>query len=280
MTNKEHFKAVLGLIEIELFSYCNRKCWFCPNSTIDRLSTNIVMEESDYLDILSQLKQIRFSKEVTFSRYNEPLSKRELFIKRLSQARDYLPNAILRTNTNGDFVTKDYIHELYNNGLNQLWIQQYLSNNEKFNYKKLKKIINKKIKKLNLDYTVITDIPDVKIEYNIHYKDMTIHIRSRNFDVDGSSRGDVVPIAKDYQRTKKCNQPWNNMYIDYNGNIMVCCALRSDVSQHYNGIMGHIKDGYLWDIYMNDKYKPWRVHHSSDGIKKGVCKTCRDGIFK
>ena len=55
MTNKEHFKAVLGLIEIELFSYCNRKCWFCPNSTIDRLSTNIVMEESDYLDILSQL---------------------------------------------------------------------------------------------------------------------------------------------------------------------------------------------------------------------------------
>lgn len=36
----------LRLIEIELFSYCNRKCNWCPNKYIDRKS-NII-----YLDVL------------------------------------------------------------------------------------------------------------------------------------------------------------------------------------------------------------------------------------
>ena len=44
----------------------------------------------------------------------------------------------------------------------------------------------------------------------------------------------------------------------------------------YSGIMGHISDGKLWDIYMSDKYKPWRDHHKEDGPKEGFCKTCRD----
>ena len=36
MNNKDLFKKHLKLIEIEVFSFCNRKCWYCPNSYIDR----------------------------------------------------------------------------------------------------------------------------------------------------------------------------------------------------------------------------------------------------
>ena len=35
----------LRLIEIEIHSYCNRKCGWCPNSIIDRQSTVKEMEE-------------------------------------------------------------------------------------------------------------------------------------------------------------------------------------------------------------------------------------------
>ena len=98
MENKQIFKENLKLIEIETFSYCNRKCWFCPNSFVDRLSENIEMSEDVYLDLLQQLSEIDFSGELTYSRYNEPLAKRELLIKRIKQAREILPNATLRTN--------------------------------------------------------------------------------------------------------------------------------------------------------------------------------------
>ena len=102
------FDEALKFIEIEIFSYCNRKCWFCPNSFVDRLTENHFMPEDQYLSILQQLKDINFSGEVAYSRYNEPLAYREVLIKRVKQAREYLPNAKLRTNTNGDYVTKDY----------------------------------------------------------------------------------------------------------------------------------------------------------------------------
>ena len=278
MTNKEIFKQKLKLIEIETFSYCNRRCWFCPNSTIDRMSENNIMPEDVYLDLIHQLKELDYCGELTYSRYNEPLSQRELIVKRIKQAREALPNAILRTNTNGDYITRDYIEELCDAGLNQLWIQQYLSNKEKYDHEKMRNRAEKKIEKLGLPAKIITDIDGYKLEYDLSYQDMIIHIRSRNFDIDGSSRGETVPIASEYTRTQKCLQVHNNMYIDYNGSVMVCCALRSDVPGQESGIMGHISEGKLWDIFMNEKYRPWRERHKNDGEKTGFCKTCRDSV--
>jgi MoaA/NifB/PqqE/SkfB family radical SAM enzyme len=112
------FKNQLNLIEIEVYSYCNRKCWFCPNSFIDRHSDNNLMPEEMYLSILNQLAEINYDKEITYSRYNEPLAYREIILKRISQAREIVPKAKLRTNTNGDYVTLDYIHALRDAGLN------------------------------------------------------------------------------------------------------------------------------------------------------------------
>ena len=277
-TNKEIFKENLKLIEIETFSYCNRKCWFCPNAVIDRITTNNIMPEEVYLDLISQLQEIDYGGELTYSRYNEPLSQRELIIKRIKQARRLLPNAVLRTNTNGDYISRDYIEDLCDAGLNQLWIQQYLANEERYNHDKMKERAERKIKKLGLPAKLLTDIEGCKLEYDLSYRGMIIHIRSRNFELDGSSRGDVVDIASDYTRTKQCMQVHHNMYIDYNGSVMICCALRSDVPGQESGIMGHISDTKLWNIFMNDKYKPWREHHKGDGPKEGFCKTCRDGV--
>jgi MoaA/NifB/PqqE/SkfB family radical SAM enzyme len=147
LTNKEIFKQNLKLIEIETFSYCNRKCWFCPNSFIDRISDNKIMPEKTYIDLIDQLAEIDYSGELTYSRYNEPTSKRDLFIRRIEQARERLPNAVLRTNTNGDYMSRDYIEQLADVGFNQLWIQQYLSNNERYDHEKMRKRAERKIKK-------------------------------------------------------------------------------------------------------------------------------------
>ena len=167
LTNKKLFKNNLKLIEIEIFSYCNRICWFCPNSFIDRRTTNIEMKDDHYEKILTDLAEIDYAGEITYSRYNEPLSHRDIFIRRIKRAREVLPNAILKTNTNGDYVTRDYIEELDDIGFNQLWIQQYLGNNEKYDHERMRKVMNMKVKKLDLDHTVLTDIENCRLEYNL-----------------------------------------------------------------------------------------------------------------
>jgi pyruvate formate-lyase activating enzyme-like uncharacterized protein len=165
--NKKWLKNNLKMFEIEVFSYCNRKCWFCPNSYIDRKSDTILMPEESYLSVMEQLREIDYDQEITYSRYNEPLSKKDIILKRIRQAREYLPKVKLRTNTNGDYLNLNYIHELRDAGLNQLFIQQYLGNNQLYNHNRLKKIMIKKIERLGVNYSIITDIFNHRIEFNL-----------------------------------------------------------------------------------------------------------------
>ena len=65
LTNKKLFKNNLKLIEIEIFSYCNRICWFCPNSFIDRRTINIEMKDDHYEKILTDLAEIDYAGEIT-----------------------------------------------------------------------------------------------------------------------------------------------------------------------------------------------------------------------
>jgi radical SAM protein with 4Fe4S-binding SPASM domain len=279
MTSKDMFKDQLRIIEIETFSYCNRKCWFCPNSSIDRMSTNHIMPESMYLNIINQLSAINFAGVVTYSRYNEPLSQKELILKRIAQARELLPNAKMKTNTNGDYVTFDYIVELKQAGLDELYIQQYLANNELYNHEKMRLRMQSFAEKLGVSYSVISDIEDQRIEFNLNIPGITVHIRAKNMSVEGCSRTEkVAEFNKEYIRTAPCMQPSRNMYIDYDGSIVVCCNARSDVPAHKSAIMGHVNEGQLWDIYQNEKYKPWREHLKSEGPKQGICAGCKSDI--
>jgi len=278
MNNKQTLKENLQMIEIEIFSYCNRKCWFCPNSVVDRMSYNTLLPEETYLSILNQLQEIDYDGYITYSRYNEPTSHKELFLKRIRQAREILPKALLKTNTNGDYLTREYIEDLCEAGFDELYIQQYLGNDEKYDHERMRERAMKKIAKLDLPYAILVDIPGAKLEFDLKYKNMKTHIRARNFDIDGSSRGDSVDAGTGYQRTQRCIQPFNNMYIDYNGTAMVCCALRSDIPDHKSGVMGSIHNSNLADIFVNELYIPWREHLRDDGPKSGFCKTCKDGV--
>tara|TARA_R100000005_G_C4983019_1_gene192195 strand:- start:692 stop:1564 length:873 start_codon:yes stop_codon:yes gene_type:complete len=276
MNRKEWFKQQLKMIEIEVFSFCNRQCWFCPNSYIDRRTVNNIMPVDNYLNILNQLKEIDYDQEITYSRYNEPLSHREIITERISQARNILPNAKLRTNTNGDYVTKDYIEELRDCGLNELFIQQYLANDELYDHEKIKSKMLKKMNFLGLEYDVITDIPNHRIEYDIKISGITVHLRARNFSIEGTARTKkVLTFNDEYIRTQSCKQPFNNMYIDYNGSVVVCCNTRSDIPEHENGVMGNIQDQKLWDIYSSNRYDYWREHLKDDSPKSGICEKCK-----
>lgn len=280
MFAKDFFKQNVRLIEIELFSFCNRTCWFCPNSEIDRLSHNVVLEESTYLDIISQLAKVNYDGEITYSRYNEPLSNKDIILSRIKAARDMLPLAKLRTNTNGDYLDREYIFQLRDAGLNELFVQQYLSNNELYDHKKISSKLFKKAVDLGFTYSIVSDIPGQRIEVNLNTVGITTHIRARNFSKEGSGRTKFLSsiVSSSYVRTKSCSQPFNNMYVDYNGNVMVCCNTRSDINSHAGGIMGNVSKNKLWEIFISDAYAPWRNMLGQDGIKTGICATCKIGL--
>ncbi|MDD3014489.1 MAG: radical SAM protein [Candidatus Gastranaerophilales bacterium] len=272
------FKKSVNLVEIETFSYCNRKCWFCPNSFIDRFSDNIYMEEKSYLKLLNELSEINYDKSITYSRYNEPLADK-IILTRIKQAREILPDAHLMTYCNGDFVNREYIQELYKNGLNEINIMAYMGNNEEFTdelaLSKMKNILDK----VDLPFEEDLSSPGNCYITKIQYKDMKIRLQSTNFGKSGHNRGGLVKVNEDYVRTSPCLYPFSSMYIDYNCNVVPCCNIRSDAPEHKNCIVGNINENTIFEIYASGALVNWRKDLYNYGNKMFPCNSCNRGIY-
>jgi hypothetical protein len=268
------FQRSVSMVEIEVFSYCNRVCWFCPNAVIDRRSTKHYMSEPLYLGVLDQLAEIGYSKMIAYSRYNEPLADR-IILRRLAQARERLPQAHLHTNTNGDYLTRAYLQDLAAAGLGSLNIQIYLGNDERYDHERMRAKLRQTADKLGLTLTMTVDQPGAWLEASTNVHGMRVRAYARNFELNGSDRGGTVPIAAPAPRTSPCLSPFYHVYIDYNGSVMPCCNLRSDVANHADAIVARLQpDSNLFATYTNEAMAGWRRGLVGFAPKSGHCATC------
>jgi hypothetical protein len=268
------FKKSVRMVEIEVFSYCNRRCWFCPNSSIDRISSNTFMPAAMYTAILEQLASIEYAGMLTYSRYNEPLADK-IILERVAEARRLLPGALLHTNTNGDYLDGEYLEQLYDAGMRSLNIQIYLPNEERYDHEKIKKYGEKTLKRVGVPSKLIHDVPGSWLEYHLYYRDMSIRLYGRNFEVDGTSRGDQVPIHLDYARTSPCLVPFWAVYIDHDGSIVPCCNIRSDAPSHAEYVIGSLaKQSDLFLHFTGRIASQFRASLLNAEKKGGICANC------
>ncbi|MDR1398166.1 MAG: SPASM domain-containing protein [Desulfarculales bacterium] len=273
-------KNSLMLIEIEVFSYCNRQCYFCPNYFIDRHTSNIFLPEETYLSILSQLQEIDYSETITYSRYNEPLSN-PVILQRIAQARKYLPYAFLTTNSNGDYVTPLLLKQLADAGLNNLAIQAYFARNEDFTLENITRRIESREKKTGLEFQWTYEPDDICGRKETKLDNMTISIATFNFKQSGISRAELIATSEPFSRKSPCWVPFCHMYIDYNGNVVPCCNIRSDVVNHKNFIIGSVFENSLKSIFSSPKIIMWRARCAQyNGADAAPCKTCEFAVFK
>ena len=275
-TNKKYlFKKLVKMIEIEPHSYCNRTCWFCPNSYIDR-KRNIQFLDKDLLEnLLNDLKSIDYSEMITFTRYSEPFGNK-IFFETLYKVSEILPQAFLHTNTNGDFLNNETLLLAYESGLRSLNIQIYLDKNEEFNFeiinKKALEIMNK-LSDVNFKESIIKND---WIEYPCEYKNMNIRMYSRDFNENGINRSDIVfENNNKVLRYSPCLLPFTDIYIDFNGKIVPCCHIRSDNDKHKEYVVGDLNTEPLFDIYFSDKMIAWRKKLFNYNLKNfEPCKNC------
>lgn len=289
----DHFTANLGWeaqrslfirsvhhITLEVASYCNRKCWFCPNSIEDRRGANKILPEELYLSILRQLAEVDYRGDISFSQYGEPLAKKKLILKRVRQAREYLPNALMRSNTNGDFIKdRSYIEELGSAGLDHLFIQVYLGAQVRWDYLKATKLVARKLEMLGLPYELLVKDKNV-IEYRLEVESMRVHLRARNFAVDGNSRGGSVDINKSYVRSSPCLAPHTMFTVGFDGLVTPCCNLRSDLPAHAESILWNLnEDSDIFAAYASARFIEWRKALSNFNCKTGFCSACTDFLL-
>ena len=231
----------LRLIEIEVYSYCNRKCKFCPNHLIpfrqDKLNAE-VLDFDVYTSFLQQLKD--YTGVISFSRYNEPLAFKELTQKYVDKVREIVGCKVV-ANTNGDFLDEETIEifdeltvmdygergiQYWDNKFSKLKCELYKFTGE-FSYYK-----TPKGKDILLFY---------KFKQNATVEDRGGIIATSNL----KKKNDWAP------RERPCYEPKYFLGIDYNGEVMVCCNMQSDF--HDGMSIGNIYKNTLEEILLSEK---------------------------
>lgn len=271
---RELFKASVRYVEVEPFSFCNRKCHFCPNATLpyrqDR-KNNQFMEESMFLRIFDELASIGYAGQVQLGRYEEPLADR-VILTRIRQIRERLPGGWVYLHTNGDYLTRDYLNDLKDAGLSEVALQTYLGNDQRWHEQAILDQQSNQLRRLGLRVKrPITAAPGLRHYHETDYPGMVVRVDARNFDAIGTDRGGLLPIRQT-PRTAPCLIPFSSLYVDWTGSTVPCCNIRTDLQPELT--VCRLQDGHsIFDAFA--ALHGWRLSLLRFGEKSGPCATCR-----
>ena len=225
----------IRLIEIELFSFCNRTCTFCPNHYIDRISENKILPQPVFQELIQELKNKSFNGVISFSRYCEPFAFRSILEERIKYIRTHLPNVKLICNTNGDYDWEGI-------DLDELTIMDY-------------------------------DFKLKKEELRVYNREQKPYIVRKMRLGKINNRGGALKIKKTFIRDFPCYEPSYFVGIDFNGSVNPCCNIRSDVKTHEEYVLGNLKTTSLTSILESQNATTFRRNVKSCNFSS-VCLSC------
>ena len=224
-------------VAIEISTFCNRTCYYCPN-LLEETPVEFMAEET-FHEIIDQLKEINYSGIILYHFYNEPLLDKRLpnFIR---YVKTNLPNCVSRVVSNGDFLSTDLADNLINAGVLDIMITIHDIDGENF---------------LNKLRPVLTKYP----EY-IHVN--TIH----NQPI--SNRGGAIKV-KQLDKKDTCTDPLTSLTLDHKGNVLLCC--NDYYRKHSFGNITHAKISKIWH---SEDFSRLRKELRNGVANLEICRKC------
>lgn len=261
--HKEYLKRISNLkfpifsiIEFNLHGSCNRRCAFCPRVD-EELWPNKDEELSVSLfkKILNELKEVNYSGRISFSGFSEPTLHSRL-CEILKLIKENLPNSFPEIITNGDYLNEKKLKEFFESGLKFIYVSLYTN---KQTYDKL-----------------------VKLKKNLNLNDYQFSIRPRNlgsknnFGLNLNNRAGAVDystfgkkIKEEFPLKQICNYPMYTIFVDYNGDTLIC---PNDWDKRK--IIGNVNKENILDIWNNEQFKNVRQRLLNKDRNSKPCEKC------
>lgn len=217
------------------------------------------MEEETYLKILSNLNMYKYKGAISYSRYNEPMAFPELFKKRVIQAREYLYNNKLVSNTNGDYLTKENLEGLL---LSELTVMDYDCIGTEACISKMESA-GITVNNIEGNY-IYGNRNGIKVLYFVDWPKHSIV----------QDRGGILKQYSNTIRVTPCYEPQHFLGIDYNGYVTPCCNIRSDNEKQVTFILGNVNETYLSNIFNSNKAEIIRSITIENPSSVSMCKFC------
>lgn len=216
------------LVQIELVCGCNLSCDFCANVSLPGKGKDVkYMNKQTFINIISDLRKFGDKLRVAFAMRGEPTLHRGL-IKYTQLLKNYIPKCQISLITNGRELSPLLLERFFLSGGNIVSIDCYGNTYDRF-----KELFGGShfmwktydYRDFNIwqyhkhDIKVLSLIPDIR-------KD---HANTRSFTNQCDCISNVTYDKYSIQRPvdggleKKCTNPFREMAIRFNGDMMVCC---------------------------------------------------------
>jgi radical SAM family protein/iron-sulfur cluster protein len=285
-TKKALFKRYVNRITLEVSSYCNRVCVFCPNKTGIRRKQSQLEEnfEPRLMDsILESLKSIEYENGIILHLYNEPMADPALPSKvaKIAQA---LPKAVIWTNTNGDYLTRESLYELMRAGMHKLEVSLYgPGDGENYDHGYLSRAFQRVFGIVGQDAEVTQQNgQDMRARIVLKEGDrrLQITIFASDFNSVGYDRGKSLSDVPTWRRSTPCSSVFNEFNVGWDGSVVPCCNIHPNDPQHSKFIIGRLETGDdIFHLYHSTALREWRKNLAKFGPSLSPCDTCTRGDF-
>ena len=269
---------MLRMVEIELYNYCNRKCDWCPNKLLpERQIYAHNISRDVVLNLITDLKRMKYEGYISFSRYNEPFAGCS-FDDNVFDDNDYyymdlirceLPLCTLVCNTNGDFlVGNGLIFDPISRRIDELTIMNYDGLSEEECRARL------------IDWGAEPDtIKKVEKGLYTEYNHMKVlYVNWENWNI--TNRGGLLENITAEPRTQRCLEPHYFIGVNWDGTVSPCCNIRSpyEVPEHEPFCLGNLKEKSLQEMlnsYTMFRFREQAYHPDKDfGYDLNPCQYC------
>ncbi len=236
------------VVEVESTTACNRRCSYCPNAHHERglLKNEQRMGDDLFERLLGQLADLRFAGRISPHFYGEPLLDERLE-SWIARCRGKLPLAKIVVFTNGDYLDVARYQSLVRAGLDGLLVTQHSA-------KPLRGV-------------------EAVLEHRRQHGAAGVRLDYRRFDADTelSNRGGLVEHDKLEVKTS-CRIPAENVTIDHQGNVILCC------NDYFSTVsFGNIGSEHLRDIWNKQSLRQLRRDLARGRFELDICKRCAAG---
>jgi len=280
-TQRVLFQNSVSHVIIELFTFCNRKCPYCPNALFDRSKTNIFMDETVFDKIISSLDEINYQNNICLNLYNEPLAEKEYILNKISYIRTRLPKVFIYFSSNGDYLTKEYLRDLERAGLNKLYVTVHPAGDEEYNDLEILSRFSTLSAKLDIPLKFTALVPGAYVGSKSKFHHLDLEVFSADYRKRGQNRGGLIALntINGYVRSTPCDRPFNNLTVAYDGSVFPCCQFYADDVSHKQYTVANLNsDADIFTIYSSSALASWRSSLFRYGPKKAPCNSCTEGV--
>ena len=280
------FKRFVTRVLLEISSYCNRKCTFCPNNSGVRLSKSEKRNRLDsrvFHEIVEALESIDYREGIILHLYNEPMADPALSEK-VAAITSRLPHANVCFNTNGDYLSVEALKDLANARLTRLSISLYGPNHGQFDQAYLRESFERVFEIIGVRPEIISRPPHklrAHVAFNHDGWTIPISVFASDYNAIGYDRARSVRTDAIVSRTTPCPAPFSELNVAWDGTVVPCCNIHPQLPAHAKYLVGKVVQGSdIFDVYHGASLRAWRRSLAKFGEFDPPCDTCSRLNFK